>query len=132
MIFKKVSLVVSSALSNRRQKKAAIQSRRGLKNKRLDFNQLERRDLLATFVVNTAVDDASGASDGLVSLREAIIASNTNQAFGDAAAGSATGDRIVFASSLNGLSQSLVNGEYEITDDLVITGRTFDLSLIHI
>ena len=129
MIFKKVSLVVSSALGNRRQKKAAIQSRRGLKNKRLDFNQLERRDLLATFVVNTAVDDVSGASDGLVSLREAIIASNTNQAFGDAAAGSATGDRIVFASSLNGLSQSLVNGEYEITDDLVITGRTFDITL---
>jgi len=122
MISKTITLAVGSALRSRRQKKAAIQARRTQKSKRLDFNQLERRNLLATFVVNTAVDDASGATDGLVSLREAIIASNTNQSFGDAVAGSATGDRIVFDASINGVAHLIVNGEYEITDDLVIVG----------
>ena len=63
MIFKNASTIVSAALRNRRQKKAAIQSRRTQKSPRLDFNQLERRNLLATFVVNSTVDDASGVQD---------------------------------------------------------------------
>ena len=88
------------------------------------MKRLERRNLLATFVVNSAVDDGTGAVDGLISLREAIIAANTNEAFGDAQAGDADGDRIVFSTEIAGLSQTLLNGELEITDDLVITDQS--------
>ena len=62
------------------------------------------------------------ANDGLVSLREAITATNTNAAFSDTAAGDATGDRIRFASSLAGQTIQLTAGEFEITDDVVIVG----------
>ncbi len=53
-----------------------------------DYQPLESRQLLATFVVNTATDSASPVLDGLISLREAVIAANTNSAYGDAPAGS--------------------------------------------
>ena len=121
MIFNNRSRL-TTALCNRRQKKAAIQSRRSQKNKQLSFENLERRNLLATFVVNSAVDDATGINDGLVSLREAIVAANTNEAFGDAEAGDANGDTIVFDGDIAVLTQTILNGEYEITDDLIITG----------
>ena len=83
---------------------------------------MERRNLLATFVVNSTVDDGSGAVDGLISLREAIIAANTNAAFGDAQAGDADGDTIVFDGAISDLPQILQVAELEITDDLIITG----------
>ena len=125
MIFKTPKLTANSAspaIRNRRRKKAAIAARRSQKTKQLSFDNLERRNLLATFVVNSAVDDATGINDGLVSLREAIVAANTNTAFGDAQAGDADGDTIVFDGDIAALTQTILNGEYEITDDLIITG----------
>ena len=125
----KIQSYLTPALRNRRQKKAAIQSRRSQKSSRLNFDHLERRNLLATFVVNSAVDDGSGAVDGLVSLREAIVAANTNAAFGDAQAGDATGDTILFDGPVSELTHTLLNGELEITDDLVITGSQGSITI---
>lgn len=83
------------------------------------YLQLERRDLLTTFVVDTTDDIV--ADDGLVSLREAITAANTNRPFSDVAAGDADGDRIVFATDVRDQNFAL-NAELEILDDLVIRG----------
>ena len=116
----------SPAIRNRRRKKAAITARRSQKNSQLGFETLERRNLLATFVVTSVDDDASGGVDNVVSLREAIIAANTNEAFGDAQAGDADGDEIVFAVEVEGFPLSLLNGEFEITDDLIITNDIVD------
>ena len=87
--------------------------------------QLESRVLLSSYVVDITSDtasDVSGAKDGRVSLREAIIASNTNAAFGDAVAGSSSGDSIRFASSIFGSTIAMKNGQFAITDDLLIDG----------
>jgi hypothetical protein len=83
---------------------------------------LENRIAPAAFVVDTIADTI--AVDGLVSLREAITAANTNAASGDAAAGEAVGDMILFAASLNGQSIMLVNGQLSITEGLSIIGET--------
>lgn len=85
------------------------------------FQVLEDRRLLAVFTVDTLLDDATGGTDGLVSLREAIIAAETNSAFGDATAGDAGGDSIVFDASLDGLTIDIsANGQFDLTDDLMI------------
>jgi len=84
------------------------------------YQSLEKRNLLTTFTVTTLQDVV--ADDGLVSLREAITAANTNSAFNDAAAGDATGDTIRFASQLAGQAIQLTGGQLAITDDLVIVG----------
>jgi hypothetical protein len=84
---------------------------------------------LTTFVVNTLVDDASGEMDGLVSLREAIVASNNNMAFGDAVAGETDGDRIVFDASLSGGSIVLTQGQLSVLDDLVIEGGGREIAI---
>ena len=66
--------------SSRKRNRRQIRNRNKRKNtrqclsNRLGFDRLENRLLLATFVVNSNVDDATGAVDGLISLREATIA----------------------------------------------------------
>ena len=95
-------------------------SRKSSSSSNTSYQTLEKRNLLATLTVTTALDVV--ANDGLVSLREAITATNTNAAFSDTAAGDATGDRIRFASSLAGQTIQLTAGEFEITDDVVIVG----------
>ena len=87
-----------------------------------DYQSLEPRNLLATFTVNTT-SDVVDLNDGLVSLREAVTAANTNATFGDAAAGDATGDTIQFAPQIANQAIVLVDGEIEITDDLRIIGN---------
>ena len=58
------------------------------------------------YVVNSTADNV--AVDGYVTLREAILAANSNTAVGDAHAGSSsTTDVIVFSSSLNGQTINL-------------------------
>ena len=94
---------------------------------------LETRSLLTVFVVNTLTDtmnDSLGVIDGQVSLREAIEASNTNAAFGDAAAGSADGDIIVFSDSLLGTTLHMRQGEFVIRDDIHMVGSTTGPSLL--
>ena len=65
------------------------------------YGQLENRQLLATLTVDISLDSTGLTSDGRISLREAIVAANTNSAFGDAPAGSGN-DRIEFAPHLTG------------------------------
>lgn len=88
----------------------------------LPSQALEDRILLSAYVVNTTADVV--ANDGLVSLREAVLAANTNAASGDAVAGSANGDSITFDASVftSGTTITLTSGELSITDDLTITG----------
>ncbi len=95
----------------------------------LTFETLEARNLLATFIVNSAIDDATGAVDGLISLREATIAANTNAAFGDAVAGDANGDVIRFDAALAGSTYALTAGEIAITDDVQIQGGQSGLTI---
>ena len=91
---------------------------------------LETRTLLTTYVVDTTTDDAddaAGTPDGLISLREAVIAANTNLPYGDAPAGMAEGDTIVFDQSVfTGMPAArtidLDNGALIIIDDLRILG----------
>lgn len=84
---------------------------------------LESRIAPATFIVDTVLDTV--ATDGFVSLREAIVAANTNNSFGDAPAGDATGDVIFFSASAFATDPTvtLIGGELSITDDLQIVGR---------
>ncbi len=97
--------------------------RRGRKRVRpLEYSALEQRRMLTTFYINSLVDDASGTVDGLIGLREAMIAANTNAAFGDAPAGSAVGDVIQFPTEYNGQTTSLTAGQIAITDDVLIQG----------
>ena len=93
------------------------------------YQQLEKRNLLTTFVVTTTDDVV--ADDGLVSLREAITAANTNEAFSDVGAGSEDGDRIVFSSAVRS-DGVFLDDEIFILDDLVIRGfedNGFDTSI---
>ena len=111
------SLVTTSTNKKGRRKS---KFRKSARSKDTSYELLERRNLLATITVTTA--DDSLADDGLVSLREAIIAANTNAAFGDAPAGDATGDVIVFDASLANQTLQLELGQMDITDDLRIVG----------
>ena len=109
----------SSRKANRNVRRSATQNF-------ASYQSLEPRKLLAVLTVTTAGDSPTGAdlNDGLVSLREAITAANTNAAFGDAAAGDASGDVIQFSSALAGETITLGGSEIEITDDLIIRGNS--------
>jgi parallel beta-helix repeat protein len=96
---------------------------------------LEERTLLTAYVVDSIVDDPSAVAsdtDAYVSLREAINASNTNAAFGDAAAGQGSGvvDTITFDASLTGQTIVLGGEQLVIGDDLSIVGLgQYDLTI---
>lgn len=91
-----------------------------------NLQQLEPRLLLSgtTYVVDSLLDTV--ASDGQLTLREAIEAANTNAAVEDAAAGSATEeDQITFDSALfssGPVTITLGGSEILITDELSIAG----------
>jgi hypothetical protein len=90
---------------------------------------LEDRLLLTTYVVDSLDDSALATPDGSLTLREAIMAANENLPFGDAAAGSATGDKIVFAASLQNGDITLTAGELSVTDDLFIDGDGSNITI---
>ncbi|MBI5758891.1 MAG: CHRD domain-containing protein [Planctomycetales bacterium] len=119
----------SRTLSKRRQAKSGGE----LSQVARVVERLEDRTLLAVFTVNTAAD-LIDANDGVVSLREAIIAANQT----------AGADTIQFASSLNGTpirpsirtmpvgaaEDAGLTGDFDITDDLTITGNGSSLTII--
>ena len=114
---------------NRKQAGKRRETRRrrlaNLMSRQSQLEKLEERNLLAAYVVDVATDDAadiSGVADGDLSLREAIIAANTNAVFGDAGAGAADGDTITFDPALAGATITLGNGIFTIADDLTIDG----------
>ena len=89
--------------------------------KSLFLETLEDRRVLASYVVDT-LDDVV-AADGLVSLREAITAANSNATINEAPAGNegpGNVDSIQFAPSLDGGVLSLELGTLPITDALQI------------
>ena len=98
-------------------------TRQRLSNASLSYGRCEPRLALATIVVTTPLDVVD-AGDGLISLREAVTAANTNAVFSDAAAGDETGDRIIFSNLFSDPAAEIVltQGELEITDDVVIRG----------
>ena len=79
---------------------------------------LEPRTLLTRFLVTTAADVV--AADGLLSLREALTAANTDAAFSDAAAGTGD-DRVVFAGHLAG-GRFETRGTLAVTDSVIVDG----------
>ncbi|MEM7457575.1 MAG: hypothetical protein AAF456_24795 [Planctomycetota bacterium] len=87
----------------------------------LDYGQLENRQLLATLTVDISLDSTGSTSDGRISLREAIIAANTDAPFGDAPAGHGN-DRIEFAPHLTGKWFPLEFGALTISDGITISG----------
>lgn len=127
---KEPSMTRSTSRNKRKSKIKQLKNRRRANKKSpLAFESLEARNLLATFIVNSTVDDASGAMDGLISLREATIAANTNAAFGDATAGDADGDVIRFDASIAGETYVLTEGEIGISDDVLIQGGQSGLTI---
>ena len=74
-------------------------------------------------------DDISGDVNGELTLREAIIAAETNVSFGDAVAGDADGDVIRFDPSITGQTITLTNGQFSITDDLAIFAGPTDVTI---
>ncbi len=78
-----------------------------------------------TYVVNSLEDIVT--ADGLLTLREAVQAANTNAVIGDAPAGSALyTDLITFDASLVGGTIVLDGTQITISDDLMITGPGAD------
>ncbi|MFK7770291.1 MAG: hypothetical protein AB8B55_23980 [Mariniblastus sp.] len=112
-----------------------ILNRRNRKNNKrfTSYEALEPRQLLATLTVTTTSDVVGSGTDGEISLREAIIAANTNAPFGDAPAGDVLDDRIEFADSLLGQTITLSGSELFITGQLTIfaggEGVTIDANL---
>ncbi len=96
-----------------------------LPNRRpLRIEPLEDRRMLTAYLVDS-LGDTTGA-DGVITLREAIEAANTNAAVGDALPGSAIDtDSISFDGALfasGPATITLQNGRLQITDDLDIQG----------
>ena len=82
---------------------------------------LEDRTMLTAYVVDSLADDpvtAGPVADGNLTLREVLIAANSDAAFGDAAAGTGL-DSVSF--SVGG-TIDLEQGELTISDDLVLDG----------
>ena len=115
--------------NNMRRKKRKQVSPRRNKNTgtNTNYNLLEQRLPLTTFVV-TSLGDVT-ADDGALTLREAIIAANTNAASGDAAAGEENGDIIRFAPSLAGGTINLTQGQLAVSEDLAIQAGSLDITV---
>ena len=92
---------------------------------------LENRRVLATLVVNSTLDNfnpSAPATDGAITLREAILAANSDTAVGDAPAGSGA-DTISFDPAVFGESREidLTGSELPITSSLTIVGPGINL-----
>ncbi len=85
--------------------------------RRLRIEPLEDRQLLAVITVNSLADDL--VVDGMVTLREAIQAANTNGSVDGSMAGSGA-DTIEFVTALSGQTITLGGTELEIIESLTI------------
>ncbi len=97
-------------------------SRQRRSRRQLRCEPLEARRLLTSYLVDSLADTI--ADDGMLTLREAVLASNTNASVNEAAAGQSgltAIDAITFASTLSGGSISLGLGELMISDSLQIS-----------
>ena len=112
----------------RRKKRQQVSPRRSKNNgSNTNYNLLEQRLPLTTFVV-TSLGDVT-ADDGALTLREAIIAANTNVASGDAAAGEENGDIIRFDPSLADGTINLTQGQLAVSEDLAIQAGDLNITV---
>ena len=120
-----------SSLRRAPRRRVRRTKRRQLSVRNATFEVLEDRRLLATLTVNSPLDNVT-AGDGLVTLREAIIAANINSAtdLGETGSGADTiaFDAAVFATSHTTL---LTLGEMQITEAVTIDGPGRDLLTIN-
>jgi hypothetical protein len=92
--------------------------------RRARFEPLEERTLLAILTVNSTLDDNT-PGDGMVTLREAIIAANANTSTDLGQTGTGA-DVIVFTPAVTG-ALTLTFGEFVVSETLTITGPGRDL-----
>ena len=90
--------------------------------------------MLAVITVDSFLDNfdpGAPTTDGLITLREAILAANTDAVVGDAPAGSGT-DAILFDGSLSGQTITLddMEGELTITDDLTVNASSLPAGIM--
>lgn len=79
--------------------------------------------LAETYIVDSTADNIT--ADGNITLREAVNAASTNTIVGDAPAGDADGDIILFDSTVFATATiTLAVSDLEITDDVTIDGLT--------
>src|SRR4051794_1309357 len=88
--------------------------------RRPQFESLENRNMLAVLTVNSLLD-TTVAGDGLVTLREAIVASNNDTATDTGDVGSGA-DTIQFASGLTGTITLAGATALSVTDSVTING----------
>ncbi len=108
----------STRQHRRRRAKSACRTLGRCLGRRLHVEQLEDRRMLAVITVTSLADNLF--ADGEVTLREAIVAANTNLAVGDAPAGSVGADTIEFSAALSGDTIILGGLELAITEALTI------------
>ncbi|WP_182870867.1 choice-of-anchor Q domain-containing protein [Stieleria mannarensis] len=89
---------------------------------------LESRRMLATLVVTSAADNL--ATDGELTLREAIVAANANISVDGSVAGDPGSDTIEFAPALGGQTIDLALGEIQVSESISIVGLGADRSVI--
>ena len=123
MLRQRLMLRWTSLFTNRLPKGARRKRRKeSVLSRRLAVETLEDRRMLAVITVDSLLDNfdpGAPTSDGVVTLREAITAANTNAVSGDAPAGSGA-DTILFDAALSGQTITLGGTELEITDTLTI------------
>ena len=112
-------------------KTRTVKKRRLRWRRRLLAEALEPRHLLATLTVNSDLDNTI-VDDGLVTLREAIIAANTD-ATTDLGHTGSVADTIEFESTIFGLQKTIVlaGTQLTISSDLTINGPGADMLTIH-
>lgn len=99
-----------------------------LRNRKPLFELLEDRHLMAVLTVNSIADNTT-SGDGLVTLREAIIAANTDGSTDGGGTGSGS-DTIQFHASLNGATINLSSlGQLNITSVVSIDASSLPAGL---
>ena len=93
--------------------------RRAVRRRPLLCENLEERCLLSTITVTSLADNTD--ADGEVTLREAILAANSDTSVDGSVAGNGA-DKIEFAPSISDGRIFLTNGELDITESVVIKG----------
>lgn len=92
------------------------------------IESLESRRLLAVLTVTSAAD--SIAPDGSLTLREAVLAANTNASVDGSTAGDPGADVIEFAAELSGVPIVLTGGALQLNESIEIKGSGAGESII--
>ena len=113
-----------ASLARRSSSKSRNNQSKRRRSRRVQLERLENRHLLTTLIVNSFADDII-SGDGLVTLREAIVAANadTTTDLGETGSGA---DTITFEPSVFDVPQTILLdlNDLPINDDLTIDGPT--------